>query len=387
MNCPVCGNDQIYRFFNVENVPIQCNLLWNTREEALAAPRGNISLGFCEYCGHIFNTLFDPAVINYDQQYENALYYSNVFNDYAEYLSKYLLDRYNLLNKSIIEIGCGQGHFLSRLCKQGDSRGLGFDPGYRQSESITSVKKNIKIIKDYYGEKYNAYEADLIYSRQVLEHVPEPYQFVIDIYEAALERGTSVFIEVPSAMFTLKEQAFWDIIYEHYSYFTKESITALFQSANFEIENTYDLYHEQFLGIEVKPVKRKSNRIKAIKKDSDLFNYVRNYHQFYLDKINYWHEQIKEWMKDHRSFIVWGVGSKGVMFLNELGISNEMPNVIDINPRKQGKFVTGTGQQIMSPDILKKIKPYTLIITNSIYLQEIKRKLYEMGLVTDIRSI
>ena len=79
---------------------------------------------------------------------------------------------------------------------------------------------------------------------------------------------------------------------------------------------------------------------------------------------------VKTWGK----FVVWGVGGKGVTFLNCLGISRETSlYAIDINPEKHGKFVPITGQKIVGPELLRKERFDNIIIMNPIYSREIKK--------------
>ena len=77
---------------------------------------------------------------------------------------------------------------------------------------------------------------------------------------------------------------------------------------------------------------------------------------------------------------MWGSGSKGVTFLNVLQTQNQIRHIVDINPRKQGKFIPGSGQQIIAPEALKANPPDVIIIVNAIYESEIQQQLQEMGL-------
>ncbi len=65
----------------------------------------------------------------YGPRYENSFYVSPRFRDYAAPLVEHLITTYDLHNKVIVEIGCGQGDFLRALCESGDNRGYGYDPG------------------------------------------------------------------------------------------------------------------------------------------------------------------------------------------------------------------------------------------------------------------
>jgi len=75
-------------------------------------------------------------------------------------------------------------------------------------------------------------------------------------------------------------------------------------------------------------------------------------------------EQIKG--KGQRA-VVWGAGSKGVTFLNVLNIQDQIEYVVDINLRKQGMYIAGTGQQIVPPEFLRNYQPDVVIVMNLIY--------------------
>jgi len=53
--------------------------------------------------------------------------------------------------------------------------------------------------------------------------------------------------------------------------------------------------------------------------------------------------------------IVWGGSSKGVTLLNIIDKDRKKVEfLIDINPKKQGKFIGGTGHQIFAAGFLEK---------------------------------
>jgi hypothetical protein len=82
--------------------------------------------------------------------------------------------------------------------------------------------------------------------------------------------------------------------------------------------------------------------------------------------------------------VVWGGGSKGVTFLNTLKIQDQIEYVVDINPRKQGMYIAGTGQRIVSPEFLQDYQPDALIVVNPIYQGEVQQLAGILGLTTDV---
>ena len=68
---------------------------------------------------------------------------------------------------------------------------------------------------------------------------------------------------------------------------------------------------------------------------------------------------------------VWGAGAKGVAFLNVLDPDASLvETVIDINPRKQGGFVPGTGHPIHGVDGLREAGTSSVLVMNPGYAAE-----------------
>jgi hypothetical protein len=82
--------------------------------------------------------------------------------------------------------------------------------------------------------------------------------------------------------------------------------------------------------------------------------------------------------------VLWGAGARGDTFLNAIGIAEEIPMVVDLNPRKWGKHMAGTGQPIHSPEDLKSQPPDVVVIANEIYLEEIRGSLRDMGIEAEV---
>lgn len=222
--CVVCDSLDIEIFIEIPQVPVHCNVLYSTREEAVGTPKANIWLGFCGSCGHIYNYAFDPDKLDYTQNYENSLHFSPRFQEYARSLANRLIERHNLYDKDIIEIGCGSGDFLKLMCEMGGNRGVGFDPSSAPNWSPNTDNAVVTFIQDFYSERYASYKADLICCRHVLEHIQFPRDFLSDVRQAIDESlNTLVFFEVPNVLFTLKDLSIWDLIYENCSYFSAVS--------------------------------------------------------------------------------------------------------------------------------------------------------------------
>lgn len=371
--CPVCGHREMSLFLELQKLPVHCNLLWPSQEKALHAPTGDICLSLCPTCGMISNVAFDPTLMEYAETYETSLHFSPHFQDYAEWLARRLQERFNLNDKTIIEIGCGKGEFLSILCREGRNRGIGFDPSYDGNREGQEITNHITYIQDYYTEKYATKEVDLICCRQVLEHVDTPKNFLSNIRRTINDQGdTAVFFEVPNALYTFRDMGIWDIIYEHCSYFAACSLARAFTETNYQILDQYESFGGQFLCVEAtltdKPASSITDQLEQAKKVADL---AYNFAEKYREKVGYWEQKLVEWAQERKRIVIWGAGSKGVTFLNTVKGGGNIEYVVDVNPHKHGMFVSGRGQHIVPPKFLDDYQPHIIIVMNPNYLGEI----------------
>jgi len=388
--CLICGSTDIVVLLEILQMPVHCNVLWPSREEAIQAPRGDIWLGLCRACGHIFNLAFNPALVEYTLAYENSLHFSPKFQAYARSLAARLIERYDLHGKDIIEIGCGKGDFLMLLCELGGNRGVGFDPGYAPDPGADRGTGQVTLIRDFYSERYADCRADLICCRHVLEHIPFPRDFLSSVRRSIGNRlNTVVFLEVPNALFTLRDLGVWDLIYEHCSYFCSCSLSRLFTLCGFDVCDLTEAYAGQFLCVEALPGGGGSTGSIDIPGD-DLIEILSGATVFadrYRNKVETWKCRLKRMAQTKQRSVVWGAGSKGVTFLNTLEVQDQVECVVDINPRKHGMYIAGTGQSIVPPEFLRDYQPEVIIVMNPIYTDEIRLLTESLGLTPEFMCV
>ena len=379
--CTVCGSHNIEPCISLKDVPVYCNVLYSTRAESLQAAKGDIDLASCKDCGHLFNTAFDSTRVDYSLEYENSLHYSGRFQEYAKSLARYLSQRYDLKGKTVVELACGKGDFLAEICEQSGSKGVGFDPSFMPGRVSDTPDCNLTFVQDYYSERHGDIQADLICCRHALEHIEFPHEFLCTVRKAIGESvDTAVFFEVPNSMYTLRDMGIWDIIYEHCGYFSESSLAEVFALSGFSVQRLGEAFGGQFLSIEVMPTSGTNADNQGRSNAAIVTEYARAFEKRYKEKLQDWSERLSTFEREGARVVVWGAGSKGVTFLNVLGAQKEVGYIVDLNPYKQGKYVPGTGHEVVAPEFLKQYQPDTVIVMNPIYKDEIAGMIDMMGI-------
>ena len=387
--CPVCGGAGSRVFFDLAQQPVLIGVLWPSRDEALSSPKGDLQLVFCPDCGFIYNHRFEPNLLQYSQDYDNSLHFSPVYQEYAEATARNLVGRYDIRNKTVLEIGCGKGDFLMLLCRLGHNRGIGFDQSYEERTLPPEIADQLSFVKDLYGPTYASYQADLICSRYVLEHIPNPLEFLGMLGQTIADpERTLIYCEVPNIDLILNQHSVWDIIYEHYAYFSLGSLVRLFENAGFQVIQGRETFSNQFASLEARLGKGPSRwEFDHTREVAELARAVDSFKDHFQSMVTRWQTVLQSSAAGKRRVVLWGGGAKGVSFLNMLGVGSEIDYVVDINPGKQGRYIAGTGQQITSPQFLKKYVPHTVIVLNPAYRNEIQDMLDNLGLAPEVLCV
>ncbi len=386
-NCPNCLGKNIEDFFFVKNAPSKSLITIRNQEEALSIPKRDISLAFCHDCGFIFNSIFDTSLDHYTHGYEDQQGYSATFNQFISNVSKRVIEKYQVIGKDVVEIGCGKGDFLNLVCELGHNRGIGIDPAFVPGR--INPNPNLKFIPEFYSVKHKNLPKDMITCRHTLEHIPFTNKFLSTVRKSIPDnKNVTVFFEVPNVVRILDIPAFWDIFYEHCSYFSPGSLARLFRRNHFEVLDLYLEYDKQYLFIEARPAPNASTPVHPLEESvEELKQHIDEFVVKINRHLSYWRSRLLQYKEEGKSVVIWGGGSKSVGFLSQFDDLKLIRNVVDINPHMQGNFIPGIGIQYISPDQLKEIKPDVVLIMNGIYKREISKMLEDRGLQPELVSL
>lgn len=382
VSCPVCVQGRLEPLIRLPDVPIMSTAFHGDRDAALAAPRGDLDLALCRTCSLVWNTAFDPASVEYTPDYENSQHFSPAFRDYVADLAERLDERHDLEGRLIVDIGCGKGEFLALLTEMADAKGLGFDPTF--DGEVTDDR--IRVVRRYYDEETAAgVDAALVMARHVVEHLADPVTFLADVRRAG-GNDAAHYYEVPNAEHVFTDSGMWDLIYQHVGYFTRPALDMTLRMAGYRVLSLDTAFHGQFLGIDAMPAAPgdRDDAPPDAREVAPVVDRITDFVPRFRDRLATWNEQLASGNGDA---VVWGAGAKGVTFLNLLDDPEAVGHVVDVNPRKTGRHVPGTGHRIESPEALAGRGFRTVFIANPAYADEIRVHLRELGCRAAVEAI
>lgn len=359
--CPNCESTNTTPVYKYNDAITYQNVLMKSYDDAIRAPRGNIDLHYCNDCTFLYNVQFDDLKVGYGQEYENDQSYSSAFVKHINAVASKILVDCGMTQHKILEIGCGNGYFLKELIRDDNSN---FGVGYDKSLKDSSVNDRISLHNRYYTEAEQG-DFDVVLSRHVVEHILNN-NFLLKLLKQKNPKAT-FFIETPSLEWIIRNNTFFDIFYEHCSYFSNYSLSTLIGKHNLNIHSLESAFNGQYLWI---AAGNKENTDISLHKNLSL-DMIKTFFHSFETMIAQFKNLISQPMKG-KKIALWGAGAKGVTFANLIDSQKELIDcVIDINPKKVGKFIPGTGHPIVARDVLLNNEVGMIIIMNSNYYHEI----------------
>jgi SAM-dependent methyltransferase len=328
-------------------------------------------LAVCASCGFITNVAFRPELLEYGDAYENDQTHSTAYTAHSDTFLTLLLEQ-GVRNKFVMEVGCGQGQFLKRLCAEGPNRGVGFDPAYRGPDTLDGVPATF--VRELLCGQVPREAPDLLVCRHVLEHVADPMLLLQDV-RAALGRSARLAFEMRTVDWILEQTIVQDLYYEHCSYFTPDSLRFAFERAGFTNFKATRAFGGQYMwatadwvrGLTPPTPRPTPGRSVAL---------AERYRLQEVAQIASLRSNLER-LRASGPVAVWGAGAKGVTYLNVLDPECVLVAcAVDINSRKQGRYVAGTGHPIICPDQLRAHGVSSVVVMNPNYVDEVRAAIH-----------
>jgi SAM-dependent methyltransferase len=383
--CDACGSAKLIPFADIGTIPVLCGVHWADSAAAAASPVGRMHLAYCPSCAYVRNIGFDPAVMVYDTTMDTNLHHSPAFQAFSAELVEHLAQRYELAGARVLDIGCGQGEFLRELCHAAGCTGVGYDAMYAGVEGPDPSGATFH--SGFAPRGASLPDFDMVTSRHWFEHIEDPYDFLADLRARAGDRPVHGYLEVPDACYDLST-AGWEVIYPHVSYFDAHSLCRVVERAGWRVEDTGTLFSGMFRFIEISANvagPRSSGAVLPGADDRDRqLKAIAGFTERHMAERTRWRERIAALADEGAHPVLWGAGSRGVQFLTFADPDRRLSAVVDLNPRKWGRYLPVTAHRVDAPETLTALAPRAVIITNPAYFDEIGAQLSALGVKAEL---
>lgn len=370
-HCPVCGYHVAIPFFSGGMQPL-ATLGW-PRSASEAASMERLPLDFvqCPACTHVYNHSFRYDAVPYQKNPNRMFNTGSIWKGH-------LADTRNLLKKrlppnpSVVEIGCGEGHFVRGLSEEFSAgRFVGFDPN-TSAESGHGVEFHARLFDPL--EDVAAFAPDMVVVRHVLEHFTELASLLEPLAWTASrqEKPCWLFAEVPCIDRVFETGRLADFYYEHVSHFTTRSFTTLLHRLG-ELDTLGHGYDGEVVYGLV--------RLDSTKDARSVAEHAADFCRRASASVATISRQLAELADSGVSVAIWGGTGKAAAFMHQFGVDRKrFPLVVDSDPGKVGSFVPGTGQEIAFRDALKNAPLDVVIIPTQWRARDIVAEMAKEGI-------
>lgn len=244
--CELCCSDQVHQYKSGVNKN-NSGLLGSASTALLVDP-----LVRCKSCGVIYT--YPRTIEKSDlKQYEEADNLNHQSQD--EYRVKTFIKAVkkfnflsNLKQERVLDIGCATGAFLRALEYLDYTSFEGIEPS-KWSVDFINQNYNYEVKNDYFNPTLFNNKFNLIFAWDVIEHVPDPDEFVRDITKI-LEKNGYVFFNTPnhdSLSRKILKNGWPFYLKVHLYYFNDKSINYLMEKNGFQLIESRS--HTQVLGL------------------------------------------------------------------------------------------------------------------------------------------
>ena len=377
MNCPLSSTQEASVVYSVPQTPVTCTAVFDTSDEARAVPSGRVDLVVCTECGLAYNRAFDTELARIgaelDAAYETSQAASGHFSKFARRLAADWVERYSLQGKTVIEVGSGGGAFLTDLVHAGVGKVVAIDPLTPEHRG----NDRIEVLNDTFGPRHLGIDAHALICRHTLEHVPNVSAFLQLVHDwATRQPGRVVLFELPSAERVIQEAAFWDIYYEHPTYFTKGTLTRAFEEAGFRLLRLELVYEDQYFLVETVAGSGTSTQWPAARDELHTWNDFGLRAQQAVEKCR---SMLNRFAEDDGPVVLWQGAAKTVGLLAAAGSIGHVDCAVDLAPERQGRFLPGSALAVRAPNTLQSLQPSHIVLMNPVYFNEVRAQLDQMN--------
>jgi len=348
--CRLCSQHALRLFLELPHSAGNISRMLRQQEIGMIKPV-DLRVFECRRCG--FVQLTEDLGSTFYDDYVMTASHSPQMQAFQQAQAANFVERYGLRDRRVVEVGCGDGTYMECLARAG-AIPAGIEPSRRFRE--LALSRGLQAFAGYVTAESPIPDGpyDGFTTRQVLEHVPDPHDFLQGI-RASLTMHAAGLVEVPSLEQALEHQRFYDFFPDHLNYFSQRTLRVVLELNGFVVDTVERGMNGEYNVACV--------RVAAPAKQSDL--------QEHTNRIV---AELQTFLANEqragRRVAVWGSGGKGVSALS-ISQAAGVAYVIDTDPHKHGRYTPVTHFPIVAAETLSSDPVDTVLVTALAYRQEI----------------
>jgi hypothetical protein len=367
--CPISNTNRPITYLDLGMMPLVNNLN-NSKEESLSCPKFPLAVNLHPQSKlSMLSGVVDPDTLFANYVYKSGT--SQPYIDHCKEMFSYISRHVQVSNGDrFIDIGGNDGTLLKTFKTINPSIDvLNVDP----SINLASVSKDngVNVLTTMWDESIGAtvgHTCKVITSTNVFQHTKPIRSFVKGISTALTDDGIWC-LEFPYWKKSMDTLQYDQVYHEHIYYYLLTPLNDLFEQEGLEIIDVMEL---EIHGGSLRVISRRKNDSpfdnSSVKKclDAEKSYNLEKHTQFakVVEKhISDSKELINAIRESGNKIVGFGAAAKGCVWLNACGFTdNHFDYVVDDTDVKQGKYIPGTGIQIVNRSHLKSNTPNLVVI-------------------------
>ncbi len=369
--CSACGSGDLDVFLDLGLSPVAD--AYTTRPDD-HVDRYPLEVAVCGKCRlvQLLEVLDDVTLFGTGYSFYSSA--SKPLSAYHEAYAADALARYGeFATRLTVEVGCNDGDLLRWFHPE---QSFGIDPA--AGPVVAARERGLRVLQEPFTSTLadSLPKAGLVIANHVLAHVADVNDFLTGLATLVADWGV-VMVEVQYLPDLLTNNAFDLVYHEHRNFFSLTSLETAASRVGLHVADA-QLTARQGGSLRATLTKQAipNTRVDALRASEQWLQDWGPYAGFQgrVDRIRVRLLDLLREARQTGDVVGYGAPAKATTLLNYCGIDSTMLRyVIDSTPAKQGRFIPGTGLQILKPDLgHEPADTYLLLAWN--YAAEIMRK-------------